>query len=186
MRGQVIDGFQEAVSGARVSAAYEGGQVETVSDQAGEYALTLPPFQSRIFATVEKSGYEESGFPVTGATRDFTKDLRLYRILRVTAGQPVELAKRWDDPICGYVLGDDVFDLSCRRVRIVAPSAGQLRVDPTYDGAAAHNIRLQVPGRAEEATESLRLDVAAGSETIVEVLFMPGATNTTVNTSLSR
>lgn len=186
MRGQVIDGHDTAVSGARVSVGGEDGQGETVSDLGGAYALTIPAFQLRIYATVEKSGYEESAISVTGATKDFTKDLRLHRILLVDAGQRVELVRRWDDPICGYVLGDDVYDLPCRRVRIVSPVSGQLSVAPTDDGAAAQNIRLRVPGRFEEALATLRLAVAAGSETSVDVMFLMGATDTTLYTSLSR
>ena len=188
MRGQVIDGYDDAVSGARVSVGFEDGQIETVSDLAGAYALTIPPFQSRIYATVEKVGYEESAISVTGATKDFTKDLRLHRILRVNAGQHVELLRRWDDPICGYILGDDVYELPCRRVRIVSEFAGELRVDPIdmFDNVASHRVRLQLPGRLEEPQEFLRLAVGAGSETVVDVLFLTGATDTALYTSLVR
>jgi hypothetical protein len=188
MRGKVIDGNDDAVSGARVSVVFDGGQVETVSDLTGAYGLTIPPFHSRLYATVERSGYEESAISVTGATHDFTKDLRLHRILRVNPGQPVELVRRWDDPICGYILGDDVYELPCRRVRIVSEFAGELRVDPIdmFDNVAAHRVRLQLPGRLEEPREFLRLAVGAGSETVVDVLFLTGATDTALNTSLVR
>ena len=183
MSGHVLDGLDNGVSGARVSVMHmDGPMVESVSDSAGAYALAIPAFQQRIYAVVEKSGYEESVIKVVGATNDITRDLRLHHILRVTAGQTVELAGRSDDPICGI----DDYEFPCRRVRIVSQFAGQLRVDATSEGAAAHNIRLQSPGRSEEALETLRLAVTAGSETSIDVWFLSGATGTTLHTSLAR
>lgn len=53
---------------------------------------------------------------------------------------------------------------------MLSPIAGQLTVVASVDGSGTHLIRLQLAGRLEPASETLRIPVGAGSETIVEVL----------------
>lgn len=176
--GHVRDGADNAVGGARVIVFHLDGESETVSDADGAYALSLPLRQTTVSVTVEMAGFEPSRTSVflslNNATVDVRRDLRLHRIVRVSAGASVELSIRSDDPLCTSVR--DEFDWPCRRLRVLSEFAGLLTVVHTHDGATpglGPAIQMQVPTLPHGfPTSALSVFVAAGSETIVEFLLI--------------
>ena len=142
---------------------------EAVSDAVGAYTLTIDRQDSLAVVEVRKDGFEPSQLYVSlgsSGAAEVKRNLRLHEILRIRAGESVDLSIDENDPFCENSLDE----WWCRRVRIFSPSRGQLTVAASVDGSAAHLIRLQLPGQHEPAPDTLRIPVDAGSETIVEVL----------------
>jgi len=129
LTGQVLDGRDRAVEGARVSANVGGQRVETVTDAAGAFALAATDYTSMFEAT--KDGYEQSWHPVDLSNAEpggrVLKNLRLHEILRVRAGDTVEVWIKPDDPLCSSE-SDPLESYPCRTVRVVASVTGLLRV----------------------------------------------------------
>ena len=194
LTGSVLDGNGNAVPGAQITATHISGSVEALSGAAGEYALPFDSQQVNLPVDVKKDGFEPSRVNVfigsLGAAADRYKDLRVHQIVRVSAGQSVDLLLRDDDPVCRDPV--DEFDWPCRRVRFVSPTAGRLIVVPVQDptnAAGGPAIRMQLAGRPDVfPPTALNVAVGAGSETIVEVLLISNeATRAmTLHTSLSR
>ena len=152
--GRVIDGSNVAVAGARVTAT-DGfrGPIESLSDAAGGYTLTIDLRNSPLTVVVEKDGFEPSrlhvGSQVAPLSRAMTMDLRLYAITRILAGDSIRLEVRLEDPVCASgPLGLEPYP--CRRVRISSPASGRLgvgAVDAYGDFSAVHNIVVQQADR---------------------------------------
>ena len=186
LSGLVVDGGDEPVPGARIAVqSVDGGTlVETVADAAGAYAFAIERLD-RIVVTVQKDGFEPSRVHFTlvaSVAAEVTAHLRLHQIVRISAGESISLATGEDSSVCYDAYEMD--DWTCRKVRVISPSAGQLTIETAI--ADAQRIRLQVPGRMERGASTLRLTVGAGSETTVDVQFLLGASETTLYTSLVR
>jgi hypothetical protein len=192
--GRVLDIRDATVAGAYVSGFHADGVSDTVSDLDGAYALIVPSRQINLSVRVEKAGFEPSSVDVflslNASTADVNRDLRLYQIVRVNAGDSVDLPIRPDDPICASVQAD--FDWPCRRVRVLSAFAGRLTVVPTLDPSTLGPgpvVQMQLPGVPDVfPPTALNVAVGAGSETIVELLLLARGTahTTTLHTSLSR
>ena len=186
LSGLVVDGGDEPVPDARIAVESGDGRtlVETVADASGSYAFAVER-RDRIVVTVQKDGFEPSRLHFTlvaSVAAEVTTHLRLQQIVRINAGASIRLAIG-EDPSACY----DAYEMDewfCRRVRVISQSAGQLQIDSVITDAT--RIRLQLPGRVERATATLRLAVEAGSETTVDVLFLGQTSETTLYTSLVR
>jgi len=95
---------------------------------------------------------------------EVTRNLRLHEILRISAGESVELPIELDDPACE----DFLDEWWCRRVRVVSQGAGLLRMTVSAD-TVDHAFVIAGPGIG--VGPNVRVPVAAGSETIVDVLL---------------
>jgi hypothetical protein len=188
LTGRVLDGSEQPVPGARVAVSREPRvPIETISDGAGRYSLSISYPSRPIWVHAEKEGFDGSLLSVwvDDSVREATRDLRLYRIVRITAGDSVELSLGPDGPLCGFEdqLGDWTY---CRRVRIVAPRSGELRGEAVRgNDPFGFALRVSVPDQPiREFMESFRVAVTGGSETIVEVLGPESARRMTLITAL--
>ena len=148
--GRVIDGSNVAVAGARVTATDRfRGPIESLSDAAGGYVLTIDLQNNPLTVVVEKDGFEPSllhvGSPIAPLSRAMTMDLRLHTITRIVAGDSIRLEVRREDPVCASgPSGLEAYP--CRRVRISSPADGRLEVgavDTLGDFSAVHTIVMQ-------------------------------------------
>jgi hypothetical protein len=175
--GRVIDGSNVPVAGARVTATDRfRGPIESISDAAGGYTLTIDLQNKSLTVMVEKDGFEPSrlhvGSQVAPLSRAMAMDLRLYAITRILAGDSIRLEVRPEDPVCAGPSGLEAYP--CRRVRISSPASGRLGVgamDAYGDSSAVHNIVVQQADKPP-ASEGLVIAVQAGSETIVEFMLL--------------
>ena len=184
--GHVVDSADRAVAGARITLLVnnESTPIEAFADAGGVYTLAIDPRYADpgddILLSVEKDGFEPSrvvvwrvpGYEVT------TRNVRLHEILRISAGESVELSITEDDSVC-----DEMDGWSCRRVRVVAPSAGQLTVE-VPDGSSGPHFVIRWPGPPYYDYRSFfRMPVAAGSETILDVILVGGLGHKTTLTT---
>jgi len=174
LTGLVVDANDRPVSGAQIAVWNSDGRtsVETVADTAGAYALTIEK-QEMVEVDVQKDGFELSRLlvwlPGAAPGSEVTRNLRLHGILRISAGESVELSIAEDDSIC-Y----DLEGWPCRRVRVVSPVAGQLTLEVPPESVRPYAL-IELPGPPYYDIRSFfRLTVAAGSETIVDVMAYGG------------
>jgi len=165
--GVVADAGGVPIAGARVSALPEGGPgVDTASDAQGAYAMEVE--RSAYFViSAEREGFEPSKTLLNPFGREMRRDVRMLRIVRINVGESVTVTVALADPGCGD--GDRTW--SCRRVRVAAARDGQLRLavpaassDPIFLLRVADNWDIN-------PSPSIAVPVAAGSETIVELLL---------------
>jgi len=172
--GVVVDADGAPIEGARVSVQTEGRPIgDTVSDILGAYAVEVegPVYH---FISAEREGFEPSELIVPPFGREMRIDMRLQRIVRINAGEWVTLRVVPADPLCGD--GDQSW--LCRRVRVVAPVGGSLQL-AVPGGSSAPLFLLRLAGNWDITPRpSITVPVAAGSETIVELLLVGQAPQT--------
>ena len=177
LSGRVLDGDGEPVAGARITVFGHDDITETQSDADGRYRVfDLPIGYGAAGVDVDKDGFERSLLSIVlGTASGQERDLRLHRILRITANESAEVRIRSDDPIC---IDPSEFEYPCRRVRVVSTSPGRLFVSPvdTFDPVAATSVVLASPGHPDGTSGgTLSFDVVAGTETVVDVRLVRGA-----------
>jgi hypothetical protein len=184
LTGLVVDRNDRPVAGARIAVSFNGRSLgETVADAAGAYAVMIDRRNtSELY--VEKEGFEPSRLfvfpPITADAAEVTTNLRLHEILRITAGQSLGLSVVEGDSACSYTFGLE--DWGCRRIRVVSPVAGQLTVEATRTGLSSYFI-ITLPGAQNDTGPHFRATVAAGSETILDVLLIGGVNQSTTLTT---
>jgi len=174
--GRVLDARDVPVAGARVTATDRfRGAIESLSDAAGGFTLTIDVRNGSFPVVVEKDGFEPSRYvslPDAPLSRALPMDLRLHAITRILAGDSIRLEVRREDPVCASgPSGLETYP--CRRVRIASPAGGQLSVqavDDLGDFSAVHSIVVQQADKPPAAA-GLVIAVPAGSETIVEFML---------------
>ena len=180
LTGLVVDGNDGPVAGAQIAANDVSGRAaETVADAAGAYAVTIDK-QDSVAVTVSKDGFESSLLYVwlSGAVAgsEVARNLRLHEILRIRAGDSVEVSIVEGDPSC-----DDLEGWPCRRIRVVSPVAGRLTLEVPFSPAPFFNIIGPPPDGG--SGWFLSVAVAAGSETVVDVMLVGGLAKTTTLTT---
>jgi hypothetical protein len=108
---------------------------------------------------------------LTGGPGELSRDLRLYEIVRIGAGGSIEQTVRADDPICQFT-ASHVDEGPCRRIRVVSPTRGTLRIAATVTTSESPYpdvfVFVQSPNPPFDVTAPFVVE--AGSETIVEVI----------------
>ena len=179
LQGRVIEETNRVVAGAKVSFfGSTGVPVDPiVADADGRFAARVDGFLRGVRVYLEHEGYEPStlilSWPDAGPGDTVDRDLRLYAIRRITAGESLQITFAPGDPYCWTNFDDEG---TCRRFRVVAPDAGLLtiRVEPPFwiavNGAPAGTW-----------------PVAAGAESAVDVLLNgPPPGTAVVETSFER
>lgn len=176
--GHVVDSADRAVAGARIALLTNGRStpLQAVADASGAYTLAIDaryvdPGDGFVLS-VEKDGFEPSWLFMarTPGVTELTRNVRLREILRIGAGESVELSIDADDSVC-----DDMDGWTCRRVRVVCPVAGQLTAE-VPDGSSGPHFLIRWPGPPSyDYRSSFRMWVAAGSETIVDLILVGGS-----------
>jgi len=182
LTGLVVDGNDRPVAGARVDVSFNGRRLgETVADAAGAYAVMIDRLDS-VSIDVDKEGFEPSWLfaSTSSGAAEVTKNLRLHEILRITAGQSLDLSVVEGDSACPYYFGLE--EWLCRRIRVASPVAGQLTVDVGPRGASSY-FTIKLPDAANDTGPLFRVAVAAGSETILDVLLVGGFNQSTTLTT---
>lgn len=180
--GRVTDGTGSGVAQARIlvlSGANESR--EAVSDANGFYTLTGDPARGVYSGNVTRPGFEPSPLSVhfqPGVSSHPRFNVRLYEIVRISAGETIEQTVRADDPTCDYTVSHVDYG-PCRRIRVVSPARGRLTVWATVSASESPypDIQpwLQLPHPPFYVGDPF--EVVAGSETIVEIIA-PWATTT--------
>ena len=169
LQGRVVNDTGGVVPGAKIS-FYWGS---FLADASGRFAVEVGASSRGDGVTVTHEGFEPSTlyiwWPEAGPGDTVERDLRLYPIRRVTAGQSFEITILPGDPYCTTLNMDEGL---CQRVRLVAPTAGFLTVRADWPFWVVLN------GGDAEA-----LPVDAGAETLVEVLLVEPPPRTTVVTT---
>ena len=175
--GRVYDGSNVPVAGVLVTATDAFlGVVHSRTDDGGNYALTIDARNSSVVLTAERDDFEPSLRPLGGPTGSLERtqiaDIRLHAIARIQVGDSMPLRVQTDDPACRT--GPSLLDLRpCRRVRIGSSAGGRVfagAVDDLGDFSAVRSIAVQQADKPP-ASEGLVIEVAAGSETIVEYIL---------------
>jgi hypothetical protein len=185
LAGLVVDGKDRAVPAARVAihGSNDSTLAETVADAGGVYSVAIDSRRATGLVTVERDGFEPSRhFPFPGgeAAGELKRDLRLHEILRINAGESIDVSIVEGDSSCSAI--SELEDWTCRRIRVVSPAAGQLTVEVPSHFAQPY-CRIQLSNPRSDYSSSLRIAVAAGSETILDVLLIGGSTGTTTLTT---
>jgi hypothetical protein len=140
--GRVVDSDGQPVADATVTPVAGGNATPAdVSDGAGGYAFPIKPGATGVIEVkVEREGFEPSlVFISLDAPGDVTRTLRLHRIMRVPAGNAVQLPIDQGDPVCS----DGQSYWPCRRIRVVPASTGLVTV--SAEGTDVP-LRLQLAG----------------------------------------
>ena len=173
--GVVVDADRTPIAGARVS-VQAGGQppaLDTVSDAQGAYSLELERSAFHVIAAGHE-GFEPNELLLTPLGREMRFDMRLQRVVRINAGESVTLTVVPADQSCGD--GDQTW--LCRRVRVVAPAAGTLKLAvPGVSSSPGFLLRVADNWDITPAA-SIAVPVSAGSETIIELLLVGQAPQT--------
>jgi Carboxypeptidase regulatory-like domain len=175
LAGSVTDGYSRPVVQALVTVANGEGEIASaVTGAGGMYEMRFDPAKGAIKGEVTKDGFEPSPIVVTGSgfgVRDYEKNVRLYEIVRIRAGEAIEQTVKADDPLC-QLTWSHVDEGPCRRVRVVSPTQGRLRITATVTGSESPYpdpfLFLQSPQPPFYVGDPF--DVGAGSETIVEII----------------
>ena len=191
--GFVVEEGAGPVGGAEV--AFPSGQatmVSVVTDATGFYEAIIESPIALAQVRVQKGDYETSEYLFSlDREKETTRNLRLHRILSITAGQSTQRAVSGDDPSCGVDL-----ERHCRRVRIRSLSQGMLTIEVVPDSPGAeYEFGLAIGGVSYPHLRSpsrISVRVGAGSETAVDVLLEgppyqqppPGPHRFTLNTVL--
>ena len=181
--GVVIDADNTPIAGARVSVLTEERLVvDTVADAQGAYAVEIERSEYHVVSTA-REGFEPSELILHPRGREMRYDVRLQRIVRINAGESVTLTVAPTGPACGD--GDSIW--LCRRVRVVFPAGGALQLAGP-GGSSAPFFLLRLAGNWDITPRpSITVPVAAGSETIVELLLVGQAPQTVrLSTELER
>ncbi len=190
--GVVVEPGGQPVAGAVITRLYGGLPATTVTGPTGSYELTLdaqPPEVVRL--TAEKDGFEPSVFYVAADGRaEVRRDLNLHRILRLAAGESVQLSISQSDSLCGAGATEGGYDPNarpCRRLRVVSSSEG--RLDIWVKGAEVEpQYRIQLAANPNDGGRSyFSTPVDAGSETVIDLVLMDarGPFDTVLATQLS-
>jgi Carboxypeptidase regulatory-like domain len=189
LTGRVTDSATAApVAGAIVSI---NGRYTSTTDTAGRYSVAgFLDFGNSSFTYVSANNYESDYRFIRGTTQN----VRLNRVVRITAGDSIPVTIAPGDTLCVNNSQDEPGsgpDYVCRSVRVVAPRDGVVRVEAvSTDGAARPPLELEIVG----ANTCCSLEnpravwVAAGTELIASV-EMPFGSNASqsfiLNTSMS-
>ena len=132
--GVATDDDGAPVVGATIKvAAYSFGQSNPplffgVTDGAGAYRVALEGrfSGSALDGSVrgDADGHEHYFSYLTFTAPEVIRNLRLYRITRIAAGESTMVTVRPGDTLCGH---DD--ELACRTVRVVVPARGRLTMN---------------------------------------------------------
>jgi hypothetical protein len=167
--------------------------LSTRTDQAGRYSLAffsmpgalLGPESVRanlvafVWVWSDDSGLNGDFQYVNAVTSEISKDFRLRRVPRLTAGEDVTVTIQPDSPIC--VSNAQDFhpwpeEWVCSNVHIVAPASGRLVVTATPTSPSGPAPQLLNPESPfTRGISSIEYDVRAGEQVIVSVeLPWPG------------
>ena len=162
--GWVRSPGSSGVQGVLVSEPVSGRSTLTIN--SGEYRLIGLVGPRLLF---EKDGYESTEISVVPNRID--NDVKLQRVVRIDAGGQVDdrLAPHDGE----YTIGDELCG-PCRRIRIVAPVAGRLRLELTWTIAGAR-FRLFANGRVYSPPEAELLATADYEVPAGEVIVFVGA-----------
>jgi len=174
--GFVVDGGAQPVSGARIEVYVDASPMEAVTDQAGAYRMA---FHSRDLThgfNVSRDGYETSTFHIAArGLPEVTRDLRLHRIWRVTAGDSVSVPIDSEDPLCG------LDDYQCRTIRVVQRSGTMVRIS-----VQGPNVGLRRAGvDLHSASSTITMPLAAGEEVSIDIVTWNQLPVTTTVTTAS-
>ena len=154
---------QGPLAGVRVLEPVSGRS--TLTDQAGTYTLAALAGTRLRF---EKDGYEPGELDVTP---DSTGFMRMQRIVRITAGETAIVPKLTHMDVA-YDVGPDRCS-PCRLIRIVAPTAGTIRFELTWEPDPGAALHLWAGGRrfgGEMSGTQFTADIAIGAgENVVYV-----------------
>jgi hypothetical protein len=172
--GRVIDQDGRSVAGARVTVTRgETVIASALSDSFGDFELQLAT-PAKYELRVETDGLEAYREPIQVQRPGKRSQLfRLYPVLRVAAGERVELALGPEDMTCG------AFDVwVCRTIRVRAAKAGKLFIGVSAR-ADYYGLDLLEP-RGQCCPDTLVVQVSEGAEVIVRVLLDATTTATQI------
>ena len=135
--GEVREPGQGPLTGVRVLEPVSARS--TVTDQSGNYVLAGLASMRLRFA---KDGYEPGDLDVVPDSPGF---MRMQRIVRITAGETAIVPKLTHMDM-SYDLGPDRCS-PCRLIRVVAPTAGTIRFELTWEPNAGSDLHLWAGGR---------------------------------------
>jgi hypothetical protein len=170
--GVVTDDQGAPVGGAYVTMARVEARPSVLTDASGAYRIDFRAsprvnpgtglgFLAR--AEIVADGYEQYWRNVMATNPPLVEHFRLHRINRITAGDSMLVSVTPDNGDCqGWLSGP------CGRVRIAAPSDGNLRIEavPTQNGASLPQLEVWSEG---PYGNPLSLAVKAGTEVRVEI-----------------
>ena len=165
----VVDDRQVPVSSANLTFISPNGPVTITADADGAYDVHVTPYRvPGLEVVLEKPGYERTThFIAVEVGAEVRHNLVLPAILRVPAGNSIQLSLNPDDPSCGF---DDEF--LCRTVRVTSSSTGTLTLEVVADRADARlGIALAFDAFPSLGATRLTREVTAGSETAVNILM---------------
>lgn len=162
MHGTVVNETGAPVAAGMVTFEMGFNQPKTVIDATGHYQIDIPAGQYFI-GRAETDGYESS---FRGAYFEAGPDVlnfRVFRTLRVTAGDSAHVAITSDGSICGF---DD--EWLCRTVHVSSTNAGILRLSVVGDDPS---MLASVTTNQHYYPLNAALPVVAGQDVDVQVLL---------------
>ena len=142
--GEVREPGQGPIAGVRVLEPASGKS--TLTDQSGTYTLAALSGRRLRF---DKDGYEPGELDIAS---DNTGFMRMQRIVRITAGETAFVPKLTHMDVW-YEVGPERCS-PCRLIRIVAPAAGTIRFELTWERDVGSPLHLWAGGRRYSAEMS--------------------------------
>ena len=150
-----------------------GTRVSTQTDSGGAYAFAFSAVPGEPGGFVgeldtEKVGYEPSRASLlSGGNTKVVKDLHVYAIRRIPAGESIYVVIAPDDPYCGGINGDDWV---CRTVRVTSPGRGTITIDVVSDSGVPPGSGLEITSPSYSCC-GLRQTVAVspGAEVVAQL-----------------
>jgi hypothetical protein len=167
------EGAGFGVAGVHVREPMSG--LSTFTDAFGHYIFGGLTGHHLI---LDKEDYEQVEFDTTGCEFPCEKNVKIQRVFRINAGEvvtPTPLAPKDIE----YIVGSDKCD-HCRRVRVVCPVPGTLRLRLTWSKPESR-LSLWVDGRRfEPGTDGVGEVIAEVPVSAGEVLVYAGLTEGSV------
>jgi Bacterial Ig-like domain (group 2) len=168
------EGLGLGVPGVRVREPQSG--LSTVTDALGHYFFGGLTGHHLI---LDKEDYEQAEFDTTGCeSTSCEKNVRIQRVFRINAGEVVTPTPLAPNDI-EYIVGSDTCD-HCRRVRVVCPVPGTLRLRLTWNKPESR-LNLWVDGgRFQPGGDGVGEVIAEVPVSAGEVLVYAGLTEGSV------
>ncbi len=176
VQGTVVNEAGAPVIGGLLTFLTPAGQPKTVTDSIGHYQIGIAGGQN-FGARAEMDGYESTYRDDYFTAGPGVLNFRLFRTLRVTAGDSVHVGITSDGSVCGF---DD--EWLCRTVGVAIGGTGTLNVSVAGDD---HSTLAAVTTNQRYYPLQMSVPVAAGQEVSVQVLLPWSGTGGGVTLSTS-
>jgi hypothetical protein len=155
-----------------------GTRVSTQTNSGGAYAIDFSAVLGQPGGFVgeldtEGVGYEPSHASLlSGGNMNVVKDLHVYAIRRIQAGESIHVVIAPSDPYCGGINGDDWV---CRTVRVTSPGRGTITIDVVSESGAPPGSGLEITSPSYSCCGLHQTVAVSPGAEVVAQLGMPHA-----------